>query len=151
MEKEDKRNRIFVIVILIILIILIGLGIWYFCYVENTDYAYFPDNTAIRIIDGDTFQLFSGETVRLICVDAPESGSLKGDEATAYLTSLIYFKEVRLESDVDDKDAYGRLLRYVYVSNEDGEIFVNKEIVEQGYADVFRYGNDTRRCDEISS
>lgn len=29
------------------------------------------------------------------------------------------------------------------------EVFVNKELVARGYAEVWRFGNDTRRCGEI--
>ena len=98
-----------------------------------------------RIIDGDTFELGSGERVRLICIDTPEIGQKEYAEAKEFLSGLILGKRVRLEKDVSEKDAYGRLLRYVYV----GDLFVNKELVEKGYASVFRYGNDTARCDEI--
>ena len=103
-------------------------------------------NTATRIIDGDTFELASGETVRLLCVDTPEKGKAGSEEATDFLFSLIYNKEVVLEKDQTDKDAYGRILRYVYVN----DVFVNKQIVQYGFGDVFPYGNDTTRCNEIS-
>ena len=110
-----------------------------------------------RVIDGDTFVLASGEQVRLICIDAPELSDNGGENSKEYLESLILNKNVRLEGDIDDKDAYGRLLRYVYVnvSNDfmplqDKEFFVNKDLVENGFAEVWVYGNDTKRCDEIN-
>ena len=87
--------------------------------------------------------------MRLICVDAPEKGGKGYEEAKEFLESLVLNKEVRLEKDISDRDEYGRLLRYVYVSGEGEEIFVNKEIVQQGYGSVFRYGDDTKRCGEI--
>ncbi|NIN65162.1 MAG: hypothetical protein GTO63_10770, partial [Anaerolineae bacterium] len=40
--------------------------------------------------------------------------------------------EVRLEYDVEKRDFAGRLLAYVYV----GRLFVNKELVELGFAEV---------------
>ncbi len=110
------------------------------------------ESEVIRVIDGDTFELESGEIVRMICIDAPEKGGdgEVGEEASQYLEGLILNKIVRLEKDVSEKDAYGRLLRYVYIEENLGEgIFVNKIMVEKGYAEVFRYGNDTKRCDEI--
>ncbi|MEK6927908.1 MAG: thermonuclease family protein [Nanoarchaeota archaeon] len=105
----------------------------------------FSDNCVVRVIDGDTFVLRDNSTVRLICVDAPELHSQGGEEAKVFLESLILNKEVRLERDVSDKDEYERLLRYVYL----GDVFVNEELVKSGNADVWRYGNDTARCDEI--
>jgi len=123
---------------------------------ENRDLKIFEclkeeEERVARVIDGDTFELEGGETVRLICIDAPEKNDKGGEEATQYLQSLILNKIVRLEKDVSEKDAYGRLLRYVYVQENGEEIFVNKELVEKGYAEVFKYGNDTKRCDEIES
>jgi len=98
-----------------------------------------------RIIDGDTFEISTGEKVRLICIDTPELGEAGGEEAKAYLESLILNKLIRLEKDVSETDAYGRLLRYAYIDDR----FINKELVEEGYAEVFRYGDDTEKCDEI--
>lgn len=109
------------------------------------------ENSVLEVIDGDTFKLWNGEIVRLICVDAPEKGKIGYEEAKEFLSFLILSKEVRLEKDVSDKDEYGRLLRYVYVIEKNNdEVFVNKEIVQQGYAEVFIYGNDTAKCGEIA-
>ncbi len=104
-----------------------------------------------RVIDGDTFVLNTGEKVRLICIDAPELGKKGGEEAKEFLKRLIEGKEVVLEKDISERDAYGRLLRYVYVMEGNETIFVNKELVKRGQAEIFRYGNDTKRCDEIAS
>ena len=93
----------------------------------------------------DVFEIYSGEKVRLICVDTPELGDTGSYEAKDFLEDLILDKEVRLEKDVSETDKYGRLLRYVWV----GEIFVNKEIVQQGYGEVFEYGDDVGLCGEI--
>ena len=117
------------------------------------------DNLVLEVIDGDTFKLGNGDVVRLICVDAPERGKKGYEEAKEFLIGMILDKDVRLESDADDKDEYGRLLRYVWVNSSElkwaydveslREIFVNKELVVGGYASVFRYGNSTKRCGEI--
>jgi len=112
----------------------------YYCPGDNS-------NKVTRVIDGDTFELETGEKVRLICIDTPETGNSGAEEAKEFLESLVLGKSVKLEKDVSETDQYGRLLRYVYVN----DIFVNKEIVQKGYGTVFRYGNDTSRCDEIES
>jgi micrococcal nuclease len=109
-----------------------------------------------RVIDGDTFELESKERVRMLGIDTPEkyessklerdverSGQDKktlqklGEMASQYTKKLIEGKRVQLvpEPNYEDKDVYGRLLRYVYL--EDGT-FINKKIVEDGYAYAFR-------------
>lgn len=99
-----------------------------------------------RVTDGDTFVLDSGDKVRLIGVDCPESlDPLKpveyfSAEATHFLDSLIGGKQVRLEYGDERTDRYGRLLCYVWI---DDSILVNREIVCQGYGMAFlRYPHD---------
>ena len=110
-----------------------------------------PVNKVTRIIDGDTFELGNGDKVRLICVNTPEKGEDGYEEAKDYLSSLILNKTVILEKDVSDTDQYNRLLRYVYVNEDNKEIFINKELVKSGFAKVARYKPDVRRCDEIEN
>ncbi len=109
-----------------------------------------------RVIDGDTFELENKERVRMLGIDTPEkweSNKLESDAersgqdkktiqklgsfASEYVKKLIEGKRVVLlpEPNYEDKDKYGRLLRYVFL--EDGT-FVNKKIVEDGYANAFR-------------
>jgi len=88
-------------------------------------------------------------TIRLLCVDAPERGENGYSEAKDFLANMILEKEVRLEKDISEEDEYGRLLRYVYVNISNIEIFVNQQIVQEGYGKIFRYGDDTSKCDEI--
>ena len=92
-----------------------------------------------RIIDGDTFEIESGQKVRLIGIDTPEKDECYFDEASAKLSELVLDKNVRLEMDVSETDRYGRLLRYVSV---DG-VFVNEVLVDQGFAVATSYPPDT--------
>ncbi|MBA5942372.1 MAG: thermonuclease family protein [Methanophagales archaeon] len=85
------------------------------------------------MIDGDTVVLRDGERVRLIGIDAPEKGQPDSEAATRRLKDLIEGRYVTLEKDVEDKDRFGRLLRYIYVN----DTFVNLEVVREGYASVF--------------
>ena len=96
--------------------------------------------TVVRVIDGDTFVIDSGEHVRLIGMNTPERYEEGYHEATAALSDLVLDKEVKLEKDVSDKDKYHRLLRYVYID----DIFVNEELVRKGYAEVFIFYPDTK-------
>ena len=84
----------------------------------------------VRVIDGDTIEIEGGERVRYLSIDSPEPNKCFGLEATAKNKELVDGKKVTLEKDVSERDAFGRLLRYIYV---DG-LFVNAELVRLGYA-----------------
>jgi len=73
--------------------------------------------------------------VRYIGVDTPEIGELYYLEAKKANLNLVGGERIQLEKDVEDKDEYGRLLRYVWV---DG-IMVNAELVRLGYAYSYSY------------
>lgn len=94
----------------------------------------------ISAIDGDTVELADGSRVRYLGIDTPELGEYYADEATARNRELVEGKVVELQSGKRDKDEYGRLLRYVYV---DG-VFVNAELVSQGYATAYIFDPDDR-------
>lgn len=98
-----------------------------------------------KIIDGDTIELEDGKKVRLTCINAPEIGQYYSSEAQKYLSNLILNKKVSLEKDKAETDRYGRLLRYIYLDN----LFVNDDLVLNGYAKSYRYPPDTRYCDKI--
>ena len=101
-----------------------------------------------RVIDGDTIDVVidgRDDRVRLTGIDTPEiaheafdgrpanDAECYGEAAHAYTRSLLPDgTAVRLERDVVARDDYGRLLAYVHRAS-DG-IFVNYEIVRQGYA-----------------
>lgn len=95
-----------------------------------------------RVIDGDTIKIETGESVRYIGIDTPETVHPRkpvqyyGKEASEYNKKQVEGKKVRLEFDVQERDHYGRLLCYVYLA--DGT-FVNAELVKQGYAQVSTY------------
>ena len=72
-----------------------------------------------RVVDGDTLELGNGETVRLVGIDTPEVGECGYDAASAALARLVAGKQVRLGMSDEDRDRYGRLLRYVDVGSTD--------------------------------
>ena len=99
-----------------------------------------------QVIDGDTIVLTDGNSVRLIGINAPEAGHNCYQEATNELKDLVLGKQVRLEEGIEDKDPYGRLLRYVYVEG----LFVNLEMVREGYAATYAYGENTEHDAEFA-
>jgi len=90
-----------------------------------------------RVIDGDTIVIENDIEIRLIGVDAPEQGECFYQEATDVLTELVEGKNIYIKKDVSGKDNFGRLLRYIFVANENSfvdNLFVNKYLIEKGYA-----------------
>ena len=83
-----------------------------------------------RVLDGDTIEIESGERVRYLGINAPESGQPFFTEATRENERLVAGRTVALEFDVQTQDRYKRLLAYVWV----GDVLVNEEIVKNGYA-----------------
>ena len=141
MKRETGR----MLILLVVLVVVVAFS-FYVSYKYNHESSEgVSDNLVVEVIDGDTFRLYSGAVVRMICVDSPEEGDHGYLESKEFLSSLILDEEVILERDVEEYDAYGRLLGYVYA---DG-LFVNREMVRLNYAEIFRYGNSTSRCDEI--
>lgn len=88
-----------------------------------------------RIIDGDTIEIEDRVKVRYIGIDTPEIGEPYYLEAKEANLKLVGGKRIQLEKDVEDKDEYGRLLRYVWVA----ETMVNAELVRLGYAYSYSY------------
>ncbi len=105
-----------------------------------------------RVVDGDTMEIETGEKVRYIGVNTPESVKVGspvecfGKEASAKNKELVEGKMVRLEKDVSDTDRYGRLLRFVYI--EDGT-FVNDTLVREGYARISTFPPDVAKAEQF--
>jgi len=99
----------------------------------------------LSVADGDTLNVLVGESiekVRLVGVDAPESKDPREDvgfygaEASAFLENLLKGERVYLLPEPgSDRDKYGRRLAHVYRA-PDG-LWVNLELVRQGYAQVY--------------
>lgn len=109
-------------------------------------FAGVPPRNVLRIIDGDTLEIEmpeGPETVRLIGVDTPEtvhpskSEQAYGREATEFLKNLLTGERVWVVPGEEPRDKYGRMLAYVY--REPEMLFVNMEIVRQGYGFAYMY------------
>ena len=137
LKRKLKRVTIaFISALMIIAVVSIGFLI---LRPTQTDTNY----QVIRIIDGDTVEVqYEGRptSVQLIGVDAPEtvrSGKPPeryGEEATRFLQDFLLDESVYFRFDENKWDKYDRILAYVYRAS-DG-IFVNLEIIREGYGRV---------------
>jgi micrococcal nuclease len=110
------------------------------------------DGVVVRVVDGDTIHVRVGdrvEKVRYIGVNTPEvhhpskGEEPGGREALAVNRTLVERRTVRLETDVQSRDRYGRLLAYVWV----GDVMVNAELLRRGYAQVMTVPPNVRHQD----
>jgi len=101
---------------------------------------YDPGIVVEKVVDGDTVITPLG-TIRYIGVDAPEKNACGGEEATKKNQELVEGKKVVLEKDIEDKDPYNRLLRYLYLP--DGKM-VNEILIREGFAKAMAVPPNTR-------
>jgi micrococcal nuclease len=116
----------------------------------------------IRVVDGDTvvvevLELMEGPgagspplgeevRVRLVGIDTPESVKPNspvecfGREAAAAAEALLEDQEVVLVKDVEERDGFDRLLRYIYLGAE----MANARLVVNGYATAYTYPPNVR-------
>jgi micrococcal nuclease len=116
-------------------------------FLDKSNHNKVESGAVLSVIDGDTITVRIGEVeekVRYIGIDTPEpyrdgKPACFSHEATDKNKQLVEGKEVTLVADREDRDAYGRLLRYVYV----GDVFVNKVLLDEGYARTLRVAPNT--------
>jgi micrococcal nuclease len=112
------------------------------------------------VTDGDTIEIVVAserEPVRLIGVDAPEAGGpyqdveCFGPEALRFLAGLLGGDgELFIEKDREERDPYGRLLRWVWLDAGEGEVYlINEALIRAGYAERYRDTPNRRYVDEL--
>jgi len=98
-----------------------------------------------KVLDGDTIIIQGGFHVRLLGIDADEPDYLCYQAAKTQLEELILGKTVVLESDAQDKDQYGRLLRYIFLDGKN----INEQMVAEGLAIARFYPENQKYKDQI--
>lgn len=119
--------------------------------------------TVTRVVDGNTFELSDGRTVRLIGIDTPKDvrgqrrsdGTRRpqrdiealqdlGEQAAEWAEGLVLDRPIELEyeqSNVarDHKDRDGYTLAYVWVLDEKGrrQFMANRRMIRDGYANAY--------------
>lgn len=105
-----------------------------------------------NVVDGDTIDLESGERIRYLMIDTPEStggaDDCFGENAKTFNEDLVLGESVTLSYDVECTDNFGRLLAYVSVGGTE----VNSLMVDRGYACVLHIPpNGDDREDEFQA
>ena len=109
----------------------------------------------VEVIDGDTIKVRLAndtvEAVRYIGIDTPETVDPGrpvepwGPEASAENAALLAGSVVYLESDVSERDSFGRLLRYVWVQDkDDAYLLVDAALLALGLAQVSTFPPDVK-------
>ena len=105
-----------------------------------------------KVIDGDTIdvKLKNGdsERIRYIGIDTPEFEERCFNEATRRNKALLKDPNIRLIRDTNNRDRYGRLVRYVCNSDD---VFIDAQLIIEGYATAFHFWPDVRFAEYFSS
>lgn len=131
------------ITLFIFIILLILVGLWGIYKLPKEDSIKQPDTgeqvvdikegtrevaRVERVIDGDTFVITGGQSVRILGIDADEKDSLCYEVAKERLEDAVGNQSVELEVGPKNIDVYGRLLRYVFVGEEN----ISMTLVREG-------------------
>jgi micrococcal nuclease len=129
----------------------------------------YEDVLVVKVLQGDTIKLEGGETVKLIGINAPAKKKSEEpvkrneyglviepevspitpieDQAYEFAKELLLNKRVRLEFDHEKKDAKFTTLAYVF--RVEDSLFVNVELIRQGYADLKISPPNTKYAEEL--
>lgn len=141
-------NRLKKLLFLVFLIIL-AYGINLFL---SPSLGQFEAYTVTKVSDGDTIWA-NNEKIRIIGVNTPEIKNKEkfSNEAKDLTKSLVLNKKVYLEKDLEERDQYNRLLRYVWLREPEK---INREEIEKntiegillskGYARVYTFKPNTK-------
>ena len=121
-----------------------------------------PQASVRRVVDGDTIELADGRLLRYIGIDTPElrrkvegrwvpDPEPFGEAARDANRRLVEGRTVRLEYDVQTHDRFGRLLAYVYVARDGGEVMVNAELLRARFAQLLTIPPDVRYAEHFRS
>lgn len=113
-----------------------------------------PSGRVVEVIDGDTVMLSNGLEVRLVGIQAPKLPLGRknfiawplGEEAKAALEDIALNREVELRYGGRAIDRNGRTLAHLII---DGEIWVQGEMLEQGFARVYTFPDNRAVVPEL--
>ena len=88
--------------------------------------------------------------VRLLGIDAFEATQNNiGKEGKAFLQKVLLNNMVLVETDINKEDKYKRLLGYVFLTEKDKEVFINEEIIKNGYGLIYLFPPNLKYADVL--
>lgn len=110
----------------------------------------------VRVIDGDALALNTGQSVRLVGIEAPALRPRGRDpdpyavEASRLLEDLVLGRQVRLYYPGLTRDRYDRALAHVVTVDGSGpRLWINLELVRRGGARVRLYPDTAAHADDL--
>lgn len=104
------------------------------------------------VYDGDTLALEDGRKIRLLGINTPEirhknqMADAGGMEAKQWLINKLKGARIRIETDVEQQDKYGRILAHVFTERNE---YINQILVEAGLAAVSIYPPNLLYADRL--
>lgn len=105
------------------------------------------------VYDGDTVVLEDGRKIRLLGINTPEvqrpdkMADAGGEEARRWLINKLQNSKVRLVTDAEKKDKYGRTLAHLFTEKKE---HINLSLVAAGLAEVSIYPPNLFYADELN-
>lgn len=107
----------------------------------------------VRVINGDTldinidlgFDIIIKQRLKLFGIDVPDSRSTnvetkqKGLDVKQRLIGLLT-KEFKVETMLNKRGKYGRILGKIYIVDKDNEVCINELLVNEGLATRYNIG-----------
>ncbi len=115
----------------------------------NAGYTF---HQVVKVFDGDTVVLENGSKIRLSAINTPEVAKRDkpaepgGKEARLWLEEKLLGKKIRLESDIQKNDKYGRTLAHLF--DVDGQ-HINLKLVSLGLATVNIYPPNVKYAKDL--
>ena len=112
-----------------------------------------PSGRVVAVSDGDTLDLDTGITVRLVGIQAPKlplgrpnfTAWPLGEESRQALVDMVMGETVTLHYGGERRDRNGRALAHLSYESPEGEVWVQEAMLEAGLARVYSFP-DNRSC-----
>ena len=145
-------------------------GVYDLAFGENAEKGSLVEVELCRAVDGDTVVTCldgSYSYIRLIGINTPESvapdeylektgkeNTQEGKDASAHAKEVISgIDHCWLEFDQEEYDPYGRILAYVWLSQDRTELMnmLNARMIADGYAEPMTIRPNTRHAEELAA
>jgi len=139
----NKKRGILILIFLILILFIINYS-WINSFAVRDDKEI---SKVLRIIDGDTVEVENNIKIRLLGINTPEKGEEYYYEAKNFLGLSILNKTIELKKGKEERDLYGRELRYLFSDGKN----INLELVKKGFANPYFPSGKDEYYDEFFS